>query len=212
MFQIPCRDLFHAHRLRSWLLSHDVEAFVLHEQCSGLWLPITMPVLVAISEDDRAACLALLGEPDPSLDDSFEEPPAEGAQPELPPFSESLHPTFLGAVFSVAMAGGALGLILTIFSALCAMTEGRRFLSDGPFPSEFQGLAMLPFHLFGAGAVAGVFIHGAILLALSCKPRDSQVRFRTRWLALVFLLVGTDAGYLISMPLMRHQRFHWRGR
>ena len=76
MHQISCRDLIHAHGVRSWLLSHGIQAEVINENTGGLYLA-GMPLLqVAIADEDVPRFLELSKTPDPPLDESFT-PPAE---------------------------------------------------------------------------------------------------------------------------------------
>jgi hypothetical protein len=106
MKQIPCRDLIQAHCLRSWLLSHGIEAQVIHEHAADLFAPVVFPVRVAIADADVGRYDELEDEADPPLDDSFDPVQAEGipeedltpANPAPPSFTDFLQFGLVGGI------------------------------------------------------------------------------------------------------------------
>ena len=210
MHQIPCRDLIQAHCLRSWLLSHEIEAEVWHENTSGLYLAGTFPPHVAIADEDVARYEQISHENDPPLNDTFIPPETEEMEKEVP--AGRTPPTLLGTIVFGAALGGAMGLLAPILAFLFAAFSHQSVLSDRPLPPELQAVGEIPLWCAGFGAVSGVFFYLILRLVGSLREQDGSPSLLTRWLGFIFLFLATDLLFLIFAPIsiIRHfwDHFH----
>ncbi len=213
MHQIPCRDLIQAHCLRSWLLSHQIEAEVIHENSSGIYLPGILPAQVAIADADVPKYEALAAEqPDPPLEDSFEPVEEEDVPKENPRLGAATLPTLGATIITCAAIGFALGLVVLAYIFLAALLGGAPVFTDRPLPSSLRESGSLPFELALACAIGAIPIYCAIWLANSCKDKDGHALERSRWVALILVLFATPAAFVLGMAARSAYAYftHWR--
>jgi hypothetical protein len=202
MHQIPCRDLIQAHCLRSWLLSHHIEAEVIHENSSGIYLPGILPAQVAIADADVSKYEALTAEqPDPPLEDSFEPINEEDVPKETPRQGAATLPTLGATIVTGAVLGFAAGLAVLICKTIGTILDGTPILTDRPLPLELRRVGWVPFELAVVAAIAAVPIYVAIRLANSCKDKNGQLPERSRWVILLLVLFGTDAALSLAVVM-----------
>gem|GEM_PF-6735276 len=208
MKQIPCRDLIHAHFLRSWLLSHGIKADVIHECANGLYLPDILPAQVAIDDADVARYETLSTQPDPPLDESFIQPESDEDVPEEKPVSGAATlPTFLEMLVFGAVGGACLAVFTLVVGVLFSLFGNERLLSGEPLPPHLSGQGKLLWELPLLGVIGAIPVYFAIRLADACKARNGQVPWWTRGLALFFLLCLSDIGLIL---LGVYRMLFWR--
>lgn len=194
MHHIPCRDLFQAYGLRSWLLAHDIEAEVIHEYAGGLYFPNIFPPQVAIADEDVERFKEVAAQPEPPLDDTFV-PPAEevsenAGKPEDPtPREES--PSPLGWVAFGAVFGAASGLLIAILVTINAAFD-KTLRHDGLHRAAERGLELLPLVGGMAGAIGGLILWPVIRFARSCRVSpQGQIPERGRWVTWLLVILCT---------------------
>lgn len=208
MKQIPCRDLIHAHCLRSWLLSHGIKADVIHECANGLYLPDILPAQVAIDEADVARYETLSAQPDPPIDESFIQPESDEDVPEEKPVpGAATLPSFLELLVFGAVGGAFLALTTIVVGFLFALFGHQRLLSADPLPPDLAAQGNLLWELPLLGVIGAIPVYFAIRLAAACKVRNGEVPWWTRGLALFFLLCISDIGLIL---LGVYQILSWR--
>jgi hypothetical protein len=210
MHQIPCRDLIHAHCVRSWLLSHGIEAEVIHENASGLYFPDLLPPQVAIADTDVPRYLELSKETDPPLDDSFV-PPDEPELPketvEISPKSPTLLQTMLFSVAFYATLAFAAYLVGALFHNLFdkppLYPDWSRIEKDSQVDWTTTAVSW-------AIGIIVLLVGGALLWLVmrltSRRDKNGQPPFALRCIALIVLFVGTDLIFIVqgAPSIFRH--------
>lgn len=206
MHQIPCRDLIHAHCLRSWLLSHGIEADITDENSAGLFFPDRKPPQVAIADEDVPRYEALSSQPDPALEDSFSPPDTDELPKEDPTLKPAL-PSLSGAVLFGGVFAGGLALLYVGIRLLMALFDGTLGLDGRPTP-HLQNLTYVPLIGCVAGALSGLALWPVLRSAGSWREENGKVPVNSRWNALLLVLflswlIPTAASWLFGLSFGR---------
>ncbi len=113
-----CKSPSQAHIIRTFLLEHDIEAHVLHENANALWCGAVARSVLAIHETDLPFVMDAFTSPREQLTDDSEIPVSEfsetGPGPLIFDANFFLSLMFFGAMFALGCAALALGIELLL--------------------------------------------------------------------------------------------------
>ena len=202
-----CKSLPHAHIIRSFLLEHDIEAHVIHENASALWCGAVAGSVLSVHETDLSFVMDAFSAPREQLTDDFEIPESDFSEVGPGPLRFDggffLSLTVTGAMFALGFAILALVIefVLSIPERLSEFEPGS--LERRP---HFE-IAYLLYPL-GFGALGGVLVGFATAIAREfCPDERGNVGFGSRCVILLILWWGTDLGPMLDCLLYPGR--HW---
>ena len=165
-----CRDMVHAHMIRSFLLDHDIEAHVLHENAAHLWGGAVAGCVLGVHETELDFLHEAFSAPRAKPDD--ESPLQDGDVPE----HDSESPTF-GWHFlaSMTLAGVAVMWIfsLAILLLMAANAYPKSLQWYDADLGEFRGINFSDIATVTVwGIVAGLLWAFAIIAARLLRPDE----------------------------------------
>jgi hypothetical protein len=200
MHQIPCRDLLQAHCLRSWLLSHEIQADVIHENGMLFYAPYLVPPQLLIDDADVPRILAAAQNPDPALDGNFiqspeDESPSEdlGLGRRIPSMPEFL---IFGLVFGF-LAG--LASMITIF--VFGIVGGQFRLNDAASAAyQGSGIEWILFLFSLAGLGFGLVAWMIIEFSRTFRHKTGGLAQHTRCLAFIVFWAHDGFYWFCEVP------------
>ena len=191
----PCKNLAQAHMIRSYLLDHEIEAHVLHENAGSLWAGWIAGCVLSVHETD----LEFLGEafsaPREKLTDDSPFAESGCVESDSPPLRFGweffLCLALSGIIF--VWSFGLLGLLFKLVDALPQAVQRYDSVLLDLHHIRFREIAELTCGGIGAGLSSAVLI----ILARTCQPREDG-SFSAAWRLLVFFMVPL----LCSAPLL----------
>ena len=186
-----CKSPQHAHIIRSFLLEHDIEAHVIHENASALWCGAVAGSVLAVHETDLSFVMDAFSAPREQLSDDSEIPESDFSEVGPGPLRFDggffLSLTVTGAVFVLGFVILALGIDFVLsLPARFSEFEPRSLERRPPFEIVY---VLYP---LGCGALGGLLAAFAIAIAREfCPDERGRVGFGSRCVILLILWWGT---------------------